>query len=325
MWQASVHNSDQLADGLQRVGADNPGPGHAATAHASISGCRRRGWPVANPLPKAPPVGIAVQVAACRSSLRPELRHLLMVMAVLADRRTGAGRSSQATIATAMGRSERHVRRLLAELELDQNSPVEVTRRYRSRSNGRGRSSDEYVLRVRSTGSPCAVDCSDQPDGGVRGPAATKRTVSADQPDTQHRTNRTGMSGDPGSGPDLDPDKAARADAVAQHYVAEFRRTRGESPPFKAAEQAAVSRLLFQLDGDAVRAARVISAALADPFRGSTATIRSIAADPAAWLGPPRAVHPRSSRAFQPQGTDPDEFDRVEAAHAPNRAVRRRA
>jgi hypothetical protein len=87
---------------------------------------------------------IRIQQAVCKSSLDRDERHLLMVMAVLADWHTGVGTASQKTIADAMGCTDRYVRLLLSKLSKREDSPVMVTRR--RRSSATGRTSDQYTL-----------------------------------------------------------------------------------------------------------------------------------------------------------------------------------
>lgn len=84
------------------------------------------------------------QEAVAQSSLDRETRHLLMTMALLADWRTGVGTASQATIAQAMGCTDRYVRQLLTDLAERKETPVTVTRRRRGAAAGR--TSDQYTL-----------------------------------------------------------------------------------------------------------------------------------------------------------------------------------
>lgn len=80
------------------------------------------------------------------SHLEKDLRHLVHVLAVSAKSDTGVGWLSQSELAERMGCTDRHVRKLLAELERPDASPVRVERRPRFKSGGRGRTSDEWRL-----------------------------------------------------------------------------------------------------------------------------------------------------------------------------------
>lgn len=165
-------------------------------------------------------IGIEAQQAVCAVDCRlaPELRHLIMVLAVLADRRTGEGISGQDRIAAAMGVSPRTVRRLLAELT-DADSPVIVLRKARMRKSGRGRTSDNYALAVQPDAGDRLVG-SDQPatDGHVEAPdqaAAGDRKVSHDQPvtaarPTGHAEHDQPATGDRASYPSRDPSRDPR-------------------------------------------------------------------------------------------------------------------
>lgn len=174
------------------------------------------------------PVGIAAQQAVCAEdcTLAPELRHLVMVLAVLANRRTGEGIAGQERIAKAMGVHARTVRRLLAELA-DASSPVTVLRQPRMRRTGRGRTSDAYTLALQ----PDAVDPVvnvDQPDTSSRKEAtdqadADSRMVTRDQPDmperptghAEHDQPDTGVrASDPSRDPSRDPRSTSARGAV---------------------------------------------------------------------------------------------------------------
>lgn len=171
------------------------------------------------------PIGIAVQRAVCDPSctLPPGLRHLIMVLAVLADRRTGRGLASQATIGAALGVSERSARRLLAELGRRCDSPVLVSRRPRMRRDGRGRTSDAYQLSLADQpDTDVRKDTHDQPDTDDRMNATTNRTRRDDQPDKSGTTNRTPVSGDPGSDPGSDPSRSISPRRRAAGSVPEF-------------------------------------------------------------------------------------------------------
>ncbi len=88
------------------------------------------------------------------------------------------------------------------------------------------------------------------------------------------------------------------ADVVAAYFEA-FQAAKGEKPPFDGADGTAVVRLLAKLGGDADRAIAVIRSAYADRFKASSATIRSISADPGRYLGG-RAGAPTNGRPVQP-------------------------
>lgn len=91
--------------------------------------------------------------AVCSESctLRPALRDMVKTMAYLADNATGIGFHGQATIARHLGIKERALRGMFAELDkavAEGGSPVRVVRRARFRPEGRGRTSDEWVVEL---------------------------------------------------------------------------------------------------------------------------------------------------------------------------------
>ena len=145
------------------------------------------------------PYTMQVIDAVGTSALPPELRLLLFAMAHLATSDTGVGLSGQGTIAKFIGCSDRQVRNNLLRLESFPDSPVQVVRRYRSRADGRGRTSDEYRL-VLTNRKPTS-DCSAPPTGsplpiGHSRAATTNRKPSVDQPEVQRTTNRKPTSED---------------------------------------------------------------------------------------------------------------------------------
>lgn len=189
---------------------------------------------------KTRPYTIDVINTVCASNLPQDLRHVLMVMAHLADHRTGRGLSSQETIARAMGCGAREVRRKLDRLARIADSPVQVVRRSRPRADGRGRTSDEYHLVLTSnlseagpTGRPRPLD------------DATNRTSTTDQPDVYGTTNRTPTSYDPVRDP-------GRSDPVS---VAAPPRTPSSSKDQRAAKKTDVSTWQGPTDDDRVLAA----------------------------------------------------------------------
>lgn len=115
-------------------------------------------------------LSLQVMHAACGSELPSELRHLLLVLALLGNSESGVGWSGQDRIARALGVSDRELRRLLvaldqaaseAGLEVRErgekgkpwrprvvHSPVRVVRRRRGREGGKGRSSDDWRLEL---------------------------------------------------------------------------------------------------------------------------------------------------------------------------------
>lgn len=165
-------------------------------------------------------IGIEAQRAVCATerrdgrvvslcALSPELRHLIMTLAVLANRETGCGTSGQQQIGAAMGVSERTVRRLLAELAERLDSPVRVERRQRRRADGY-RTSDAYQLVLVS---PDTDDrrggeahrpspSGDSPVTDDRSPTGFHRSREATSPVTGGRSHRSPVSGlDPRSDP----------------------------------------------------------------------------------------------------------------------------
>lgn len=231
------------------------------------------------------PVGIAVQRAVCAAGckLPRELRHFVMVLAVLANRRTGVGLAGQDRIAEALGvTSKRTVQRLFADLEAHPASPVRVARKPRMRRSGRGRSSDSYQLElvVDQGDSRVALVETDQGDSRVAKVATTKATESDDQGDSHGTTKATPVSRDtlcdPRSDPrstdpgstSASPSSAAPAPAheLKLHYVAEMKRLRGIDVVFKSWARAMKAFAeLATLVGTAT-GRQVISNALANDF-----------------------------------------------------------
>lgn len=185
-------------------------------------------------MPAASSVGIRVQAAVCAMRCtRPgehrcdahctfpsELRHYVMVLAVLAHRGTGIGTAGQERIAEAMGVTVRSVQRLAAQLEARTDSPVIIVRRRRRRKDGY-RTSDEYRLVLRS---PDAGDgrgdtnaerahptqttgeSPDARDGCESGSHPTRVTTLPDTGDDL--TRRPRHPSDPGSDPRSDPGRS---------------------------------------------------------------------------------------------------------------------
>jgi hypothetical protein len=93
-----------------------------------------------------------------------ELRHLLLTLCVLCNHETHKGIYGQEAIGRAMGKAPRTVRWLLDQLEKHPTAPIRVNRRYRSRTDGRGRTSDEWTLELTGpTGNQLPLDSNDQP------------------------------------------------------------------------------------------------------------------------------------------------------------------
>jgi hypothetical protein len=248
-------------------------------------------------------VTLRVMHAVAASDLRPEVRHLVMTMALLATGKTGVGTSSQATIGKAMGISDRHVRNLLAELEANPLSPVRVERRRRGRAGGTGRTSDEYQLILvpeaergfrlspHSTGNGVPLEPEPQPE---KTPTSTgtpehlnRNPSSDDQRSDQRRLDQRSTSvpsGTAGNQPSIDPSKKKRSrkpkaqtdlfgaepgsvtDQLKEHYIAELLQHRKAQAKFKSWSRAMKAfRELGELEGlDGGKL--VITNALADEY-----------------------------------------------------------
>lgn len=91
--------------------------------------------------------------ALCDDScgLRAPLRHFAMVLAQLANWRTGRGIAGQGRLARAIGCNARTVRKLKAELSTTEQSPVVVTWAHRSRPDGLN-GSDAYSITLSPLG-----------------------------------------------------------------------------------------------------------------------------------------------------------------------------
>jgi len=215
------------------------------------------------------PINIAVGNAVAHSSLPHELRYFLMMIAHLADHKTGAGYSSQATIAARMGLCERQVKRYFSDVAaLGDACPVRITRKHRSRADGRGRSSDMYCLEVvqgdagvplngDSMGRGCPVETAS--DGTTKGtsvqdqrdiyarpkghPCPTIHICDPSQLDpclssTPKKSARGKVARSVSSkakkqkAPKAESQPVAGAHELKLHYVAEFEATRGATPEF---------------------------------------------------------------------------------------------
>ncbi len=136
------------------------------------------------------PFFLRVLRAVSESALDADARHIVMVMAVYAQSRTGVGLHSQETLARLTGRSERHVRAILADLSRADAAPIRIQRRPRFRADGRGRTSDEWRLTLTTDQpAPGAAYSDDQPahdagkPPGLTGtPRLTNRHATSDQP-----------------------------------------------------------------------------------------------------------------------------------------------
>lgn len=179
-------------------------------------------------------IGIEAQRAVCATercdgrvvslcALSPELRHLIMVLAVLANRETGRGTSGQQQIGAAMGVSERTVRRLLAELSARLDSPVRVERRQRRRADGY-RTSDAYQLVLvspvtddrRGAASHRTLAAGDSPVTDDRSSAGSHRSREATSPVTGGTPHRSPASAlDPRSDPRSDPRRSSPRETAA--------------------------------------------------------------------------------------------------------------
>lgn len=279
---------------------------------------------------------LRVQQAVCGSALDADARHLLMVMALLADWRTGVGIASQTTIASALGCSDRHVRKLLSDLAERKDSPVMVTRRRRGAAAGR--TSDQYSLSFAQpehgagSGTPPEAEQRagsdtdpnrnsvplgeplkltnqperhDSPTGTARHPKRNVRSedqISSDLYQISSSAPRQEKRARKASEKRDEKPPVEGAHDLKLHYVAEFKRTRNEEPAFGRAWGRAVKAF-----GDLVttygleRAKRIVSAALAAPFGSKTPwAIRDNAVN---YQG----AQPSRGRAPEPQrSSDPE-------------------
>lgn len=233
-----------------------------------------------------------------------------MTMAVLADWRTGVGTASQATIASAVGCSDRHVRQLLTTLSERKDSPVIVTRQRRSAPNGSGRTSDQYTLELfdrASVPAPATPSVAVQPEQhSGREPAPNRNSVPVEEPfqlqvqpeqhdrstGTARPFNRNARSDDqissdlsqisssaprqvsrPKKQPKARAEKAPveGAHELKLHYVAEFKRARTEEPEFGKGWGRAVKAFGDMVTAHGLeKAKRIVSAALAAQYGSKT-------------------------------------------------------
>lgn len=260
--------------------------------------------------------------AICDSTLPPDLRHLLMVMAYKADNDTGRGLTGQARLAEAMGLAAktpkdaaREIRRKLDRLEALPDAPVRVVRRKRGNPDGK-RTSDEYTLEL-VKGTPTS---SSEGGPGGRGRPLDETDILTAQGDvgathggrgrphlgdvgvrgstqgsTQMYLRSISVAPEGATAPARPPRKStAKAERytpeqklahqqLTEHYFAEFERQRGCKPVgWGAKEGRAVHELLGKLRYDVEAAKRIVTTGLAS---WQKATIMSIAGDPSACVG----------------------------------------
>jgi hypothetical protein len=285
------------------------------------------------------------------SKLPADLKLLVFAMSYLADSKTGRGLTGQAKLGRFISCSDRAVRQKLEKLAASPDSPVQVVRRPRSRTDGRGRTSDEYQLvltnrkqtsgETRSpSGSSLPVEPDDQPEV-QSGPTGSPRY---DQPEAHFQGSSQGSSerilGDSlsrsartarGSAktpkqpsrpkapkPEREPEEKQAHQALTAHYHAEFERLRGTKPiGWGAKEGKAVWELLDKCKGDLARARTLVTNGLGG---WGKATIMWIASNPSACLGPA----PTSSSSVRAGDLLPRQLQRVaelEAAEARGRAL----
>jgi hypothetical protein len=97
-----------------------------------------------------------------------------------------------------------------------------------------------------------------------------------------------------------DPEQAKKHQAVTACYFEAFEARRKEKPPFSAREGKAVNDLIRKLQGDAERACGIVRSAYApENYLGNTASIVTIAADPAKYAG--QQSQPARRGVQQPQ------------------------
>ena len=242
------------------------------------------------------------------SNLPQDLRLLVFALAYLANSRTGIGLSGQDTIGKFMGCTGREVRRKLERLDEQPDAPVRVIRRHRSRTDGRGRTSDEYQLELFN-----------RTPTSEKTPASTGRSRPVTpnvQPDVKHvqpdahvlGSSEKILGGDPRSkesatsalvlAPPAPKKKRAKSErpekqqlahrALTEFYFTEFEAVRGCKPiGWGAKEGKAVYDLLDKLRFDLTSAQRIASNGLRS---WDKATILTIAANPSACVaGLPRA------------------------------------
>jgi hypothetical protein len=302
---------------------------------------------------KSKPYNMRVIDAVGASELPADLRHLLMVMAYLANSATGRGLSSQVTIGRFIGCNDRSVRQKLERLEALPDAPVRVVRHYRQRRDGRGRTSDEYQLVILTNRHPAA--------GDTTGPTGNELPVEQpdscdDQPATEcgptgnpmHDQPATGCQGSTEGSTEKDPrrslsrsKRATRGSASASKkgerakakkpkaertpeqlaayrrtldcYFEEFAKARGAKPVFGKIEGKNLWTLLEKFNFDDSKACAAIVTAY-QSFRAKSVTILNIASNPQGF-----EVQPAKARNGRPPAVQPgDDYDltRYEAKNA---------
>ena len=156
-------------------------------------------------MPKPASLTVRIAEAACESALPPDARHVVMVMSLYAEHETASGFHGQATIARLTGRSERHVRSILANLSRLDSHPIRIERRARFRADGRGRTSDEWRLVL--VGDQPAQPAGETPTNRHDVPAEEDRLTGTPRTTNRHATSDQPApgAGDPLCDPPCEP------------------------------------------------------------------------------------------------------------------------
>lgn len=279
--------------------------------------------------------------AAGASNLPADLKLLLFAMAYLADSKTGRGLTGQAKLAKFISCSDRAVRLKLERLAAILDSPVQVVRRPRRRTDGRGRTSDEYqlVLTYRKpasgesappTGS--ALPHEDEPSTGTTLPDEA-RTTADDQPEAECGPTGSPVQDQPEAGfrgssqgillddprstcasttkPKPRTKRAAQRERsdehrrahqqLTEHYFSEFERLRNSKPIGWGAKEGKAVYELLDKLKFDVERARLIVTNGLQSW--NKATIMSISADPSACVAGGGRGSPgtRAGELFQAQ------------------------
>ncbi|MEO7032512.1 MAG: hypothetical protein ABI548_01670 [Polyangiaceae bacterium] len=231
---------------------------------------------------------LQVMHAVCASNLPPELRHLLLTLALAGSQDTGVGLHGQETIGRWMGVSRKTVLRYFQQLDqlaAAGQSPVRVERRRRGLKEGRGRTSDEWRLvlipvSASLDSSPKAVTLK-APDQSPKAVTLKPLTLEVQSPSHGLSKSQTRTTKVPPVGQDRRRDRrrdrrsslSPVGDEVGtpgyqlkQHYIAELQRLRNVDAVF--VNHAKVGKDFKQM-ADALgleKGRELISRALGDEF-----------------------------------------------------------
>lgn len=209
---------------------------------------------------------------------------------------------STESLSLMVGTDERSVRRLLRSCEAKGLLQVEHRTGRRSRYTVTCNPGFTVPPDAESplTLSPPTPGSESSPPRTLSPPKQTTKAVNeAGKKSTRSRAAQSSL-------PLIDPKEAAEHKLLTELYFERYESARGEKPPFDGRDGKAIKDLLAKCGPES--AAKAIRGAFADDWWRSKVTIRSIAAEPAKFLGlkPGNNNSGRPGRVTQPSDTSPD-------------------